>query len=1009
MIAVFFASACAVLAATDVLPLDGSWEITEGDPGKRDAAWRPITVPDAFESALGDDFDGVATYRRDLVVPNSLRGDRFFVEFDAVATSAHVFWNGSLVGEHLGGWTPFRCEVTKYLRKGHPNTVTVVVDEKVGHDTQGFLPIVQPHFGGIWQSVRLVAEHAPCFDESRVLTFGDFARRVLIVEAPLSGEQKDERIELELDLGDRKLTREIENERVEIAVGEVEPWNPGSPRLFPLTLRLVDRNGAIVDSIERRVGFRTLATDGRRLLLNGAPLNVRGVLEWGYYPPLRAPNRGLEEFERQIHEAKARGFNLIKFCLWVPPKRLLDAMDRLGMLAWMEYPTWHPSFAESTRAALFAEFDEFFRHDRSHPSVIVRSLTCETGPSAPLEVMKSLYDRAHAAIPNAFVEDDSSWISWNRVHDFYDDHPYGNNATWPATLARLELFISDRKPMPLLLGEAIAADTWLDRDTVRAAPARFRPIAFDALEAWEGRFADRFGAGLVPRLTSDSLRYCLAQRKDQIEAFRQLQPHGGYVVSVARDFRLASMGLADAFDRWKWRTDEFAWHGDTMLLLGSGSPRALAGGVRTELPVWIAHHGASPLPASKVRWRLGDEAAGAFDAPALAPGDCREVGTIAIDAPDVYGAYALTLEVTHGEGLAQIANAWPCFVVPTSELSFSVHDHDHDHGAGEVGNEEPHEAEEDAAEPAPFVEALTPELLDEIRDGRNVLLLATARPGSFLAENRWTLRGTVWMPDHPLIEDLGRSFFTELCVKDLHPVGMIPLGRLFDHVEPIVGFVDSHDVPITTDYGLLFETRIGNGRLVVSALPLAGNAAADFLRERLLEHLEEESSSARALPDDLVDSMRAKMTANTLDLTDREWRFRAEPEGGEPGEWSPIRVGASWEGQGHPTLDGLARYRLEIELPPEFLGRPLYLNVDGADDAYWVHYDGAERGSGGDVANRKTAFATKATHRLADHATAGAHVLEIVVLDWYGAGGLHRPLSLSTAPLSEEVDFLRGR
>jgi hypothetical protein len=32
-------------------------------------------------------------------------------------------------------------------------------------------------------------------------------------------------------------------------------------------------------------------------------------------------------------------------------------------------------------------------------------------------------------IPGALVEDDSSWIGWNRMHDFYDDHPYGNNHT----------------------------------------------------------------------------------------------------------------------------------------------------------------------------------------------------------------------------------------------------------------------------------------------------------------------------------------------------------------------------------------------------------------------------------------------------------------------------------------------------------------------------------------------------------------------------------------------------
>jgi beta-galactosidase/beta-glucuronidase len=352
---------------TSILPLDGSWSITAGDPGKRSAEWRPVTVPDAFESALGDDYDGVATYRLDFVLPTSISGDRYFLEFDAVATEAHVFVNGSFIAKHLGGWTSFRCDVTKQLRKGHPNTLQVVVDEKVGHDTQGFLPIVQPHFGGIWQSVRLVGENDSCFDEARVLTFGDYHSRKLVVEAPLLAEANTARIAVEIDLGDRKVRQEITQTRTEIDVGEVTPWQPLQPKLYPVKLFLLGKNDVVLDTIERSVGFRTLVADGRRLLLNGTPLNVRGILEWGYYPPSRTPNREVEAFERQIQEARARGFNLIKFCLWAPPKRLLDAMDRHGMLAWIEYPTWHPSFSEETRADLFAEFDEFF-----HPRSVVR-------------------------------------------------------------------------------------------------------------------------------------------------------------------------------------------------------------------------------------------------------------------------------------------------------------------------------------------------------------------------------------------------------------------------------------------------------------------------------------------------------------------------------------------------------------------------------------------------------------------------------------------------------------
>ncbi len=58
----------------------------------------------------------------------------------------------------------------------------------------------------------------------------------------------------------------------------------------------------------------------------------------------------------------------------------------------------------------------------------MRSVTCETGPSADLDVLQNLYDLLKAQAPATLVEDDSSWIGWNRIHDFWDDHTYSSTS-----------------------------------------------------------------------------------------------------------------------------------------------------------------------------------------------------------------------------------------------------------------------------------------------------------------------------------------------------------------------------------------------------------------------------------------------------------------------------------------------------------------------------------------------------------------------------------------------------
>ena len=99
--------------------------------------------------------------------------------------------------------------------------------------------------------------------------------------------------------------------------------------------------------------------------------------------------------------------------------REAEIADEEGVLIWLEYPTWHPQLTPKYEAELLREYKEFHQHDRNHPSVILRSLTCETGHGADLAVVQKLTDTAKKMIPGALVEDDSSWIEWNRVTDLF--------------------------------------------------------------------------------------------------------------------------------------------------------------------------------------------------------------------------------------------------------------------------------------------------------------------------------------------------------------------------------------------------------------------------------------------------------------------------------------------------------------------------------------------------------------------------------------------------------------
>ena len=97
-----------------VLSLNEGWEFRRED----ETHWKPVRVPSTFEDHEGVLFDGVGWYRKALKrveLGAATRHLRAMLRFQGAATKTTVWCNGELVAEHLGGWTPFVCDISKYL------------------------------------------------------------------------------------------------------------------------------------------------------------------------------------------------------------------------------------------------------------------------------------------------------------------------------------------------------------------------------------------------------------------------------------------------------------------------------------------------------------------------------------------------------------------------------------------------------------------------------------------------------------------------------------------------------------------------------------------------------------------------------------------------------------------------------------------------------------------------------------------------------------------------------
>lgn len=1064
-------------ASLKTVSLDGTWRVSI------DAreSWSAITVPGTIEDQVDVEFDGVSTWQKEITPFEIAPENRLILQFDAVATEALIFFNGHQVGHHLGGWTPFQCDVTRLAKESthQPWQIEVICDEKVGHNTQGFLPVFAPHFGGIWKGVRLVEQPPVAIDTQRVGLFFHPLENQLEFEIPILADAIPDDLTIDvairavgdsawISLDDSLRTPLAESshpvEKTKFAAttllgntlrarlslrddsgkslaGLIRKWSPVDPAVYEVRLRCHTKQfkqGLTTNSIVR-FGYRDFRTGDEKLMLNGKPLIVRGLLNWGYAPPSNAPSLDENVMRQEIEFAKARGFNLMKFCLWMPPQRYLELCDELGMLAWIEYPTWHPDFSPDHLAKLQIEYDEFFEYDRNHPSVILRSLTCETGPSADLNVIQALYDQCKRRIPGAVVEDDSSWIAWNRVHDFYDDHPYGNNHSWRSTLQKLTEHIAERTLKPLVLGESIAADTWTIPDPIIDSVNTERPFwlpqFLDANLQWLELIRPLVDARSLDQLYEDSRHYSLLMRKYQIETFRRDVPYGGYVVSVIRDIPFCGMGLIDYLGNPKQPADAWSWHRDTMLLLHTdGDLRSFLQGKMMEFEIDVSTTSLS-LDDSELEWRIVlpigvTIASGGLPVGPEMPLRFKTILPIFESEPFPQSLTLIAVLKQNDQELA--TNRWPIWAVPTPKLDdqveFTIHDSVKQSRAIATipGSPSPWSTLDDnqqdatATLPVLITSVIDDSVLQHLHRAGQVIMLPTNQPGSLPLQSHWFLRGGPFVDTSKFFTETPHSFFVELQHFDLAGDVVPSIQDYLTSIEPIVLLWDNHDLKHVNTHGIIYRTWFDQGgSILVSAVDHARSPAGQYLLTQAINEMwaKRNDRPSRAGPD-LLPRIESETAARSIRLDQLDWQFQADADhqgkllGWEKtdfndADWSEIRTDRSWEGQGHATLDGWAWYRIQVEIPEDWPERT-FINFRGVDDYYRVYANGNLIGSGGDIESRTTAFEELKGHDISKEVIPGQSLqIAVEVYDWYGAGGIFRPVSIDTAPISTTPRMLK--
>jgi beta-galactosidase len=164
----------------------------------------------------------------------------------------------------------------------------------------------------------------------------------------------------------------------------VARWSADQPTLYPLALALVSPRGEPVEEVEAKVGFRRVQIDGRRLLINGQPVLIRGVNRHDF-DQRTGRVVSVESMRADLVAMRQFGFNAVRTSHYPNDPAFLDLTDELGLYvideADIESHAFYDSVCRDPRylGAFVDRVSRMVRRDKNHASVILWSLGNESG------------------------------------------------------------------------------------------------------------------------------------------------------------------------------------------------------------------------------------------------------------------------------------------------------------------------------------------------------------------------------------------------------------------------------------------------------------------------------------------------------------------------------------------------------------------------------------------------------------------------------------------------------
>ena len=319
-------------------------------------------------------YEGTVWYRQKFNLTKD-EDKRYFLYFGAANYETIVGVNGTVIGKHTGGYTPFNFEITSIVKDGE-NTVIAKVDNK--RRLEG-VPTVNSdwwNYGGLTRSVYVI-ETPSVFVRDYSLSLQDRKKGIIGGYVQLDGSAGGEKVNIcipELEVSVDAVVNEAGYAEFKFKANPVL-WSPSMPKLYDVEVS----SGS--DVLKDRIGFRTIEADGNRLLLNGEEIFCKGICiheEMPYGMNGRAFSR--EHALTLLSWAKEMNCNFVRLAHYPHNEEMIRLAEEIGIMVWSEIPVYWTIhwWNDQTYANAELQLTDMITRDKNRANVIIWSVANET-------------------------------------------------------------------------------------------------------------------------------------------------------------------------------------------------------------------------------------------------------------------------------------------------------------------------------------------------------------------------------------------------------------------------------------------------------------------------------------------------------------------------------------------------------------------------------------------------------------------------------------------------------